>query len=227
MNKLDKDYIWECDYGERKELKAFLKELLLEQDTTSLQMIQLFTNSNPYCLELYIVVSYNNPQEGHIEKMIEGFRKLGAKYKTNITLDEMYMKIGDRRFNAMTIDEDIIDIAFMSGGILFPIAEKSEFKNDGYAIRPIGEGVRIFLSHSSKNKKEVEEFIPYLSAKQLPVWYAPLSIDYGDSIVDKVQEGMNNSLGVIFFITEDFLESRWCKKKCLHLYIDNWKRRMS
>jgi hypothetical protein len=213
MNKLDRDYIWECDYGERTKLKKLLRELLLEQDATSLQMIQLFTNSNPYCLELYVVVSYDKPKEGHINKMMEGFKSLGVRYRPDITVDELWREMKNRRFNTITLDDFFIDTVFMAGGNLFLIAEKSVFKENGYIIEPLGSKTRIFLSHSSKNKEDIEAFIPYLNAKQLPVWYAPLSIEYGDSIVNKVQEGMNNSVGVIFWITKDFIESNWCKKE--------------
>lgn len=31
-------------------------------------MVALCTNSNPYCLELYVVISYDIPKEGHIKK---------------------------------------------------------------------------------------------------------------------------------------------------------------
>lgn len=66
-------------------------------------------------------------------------------------------------------------------------------------------------SHSSKDKEEVEKLIPYLNGAGLPVWFDKYSIHVGDSIVDKVQEGLDEAESVIFWITEHFLDSSWCR----------------
>lgn len=45
----------------------------------------------------------------------------------------------------------------------------------------------------------------------LPVWFDKYSIHIGDSIVNKVQEGLEEAESIIFWITSNFLESKWCK----------------
>lgn len=212
MDKLDREYVWECDYGNRKELKKALKKLLEEQDSSSLQMIALCTNSNPYCLELYVVISYDIPKEGHIKKMMEMFETLGSKYRPDITYMELFDEMKNRRFNICTLDEYLVDYTFESN-TYFAIPEKSVFEEQGYRIERLGERQRVFLSHSFQNKKDIEELIPFLNSKNLPVWYAPIDIEYGDSIINKVEEGMEKSVCVIFWITKEYLNSRWCKKE--------------
>ena len=59
--------------------------------------------------------------------------------------------------------------------------------------------------------KQIEEIIPLLNGMDLPVWFDKYSIALGDSITDKVQEGIQQSSIVLFWITEHFLDSRWCK----------------
>lgn len=48
---MDRDYIWEGEYGRRSHLIPVFQQLLREQDASSLQMLSLFVNNNPYNLE--------------------------------------------------------------------------------------------------------------------------------------------------------------------------------
>lgn len=45
---MEKGYIWQGEYGKRSHLKPLFKELLKEQDTSSLEMMAIFVNNNPY-----------------------------------------------------------------------------------------------------------------------------------------------------------------------------------
>ncbi|KMP26054.1 toll/interleukin-1 receptor domain-containing protein [Bacillus wiedmannii] len=211
MKKLDKDYVWECDYGIRKPLIPALKELLSEQDATSLQMVNLLTNSIPYNLEFYIVLSYDNPKEDHIDVMKRLMLGEGLRYRPDITFHELQQEIGNRRFNSQTLVRDCDVERAMKSGFLFQFSEKSEIEKLGYIIdKPLGNQMPIFLSHSSKNKSEVEDLIPYINGAGLPVWFDKVNIDYGESIVKAIQKGIKQSAGVIFWITNDFINSNWC-----------------
>jgi len=213
MDKLDKDYVWECDYGIREPLMPILKELLSKQDADSLQMVSLLTNSIPYNLEFYVVVSYDNPQEGHIEFMKNSMLKAGLRYRPDITLDELIKEMGNRRFNAQRLVNANDVEAAMNSESLFPYIEKSAMKKLGYVIDgPLGNNkMPIFLSYSSKDITEVEDFIPFINEAGFTVWFDKLNIDYGESIVESIGEGINRSAGVIFWITNDFINSNWCK----------------
>ena len=209
LKKLDKDYIWECDYGIRKPIIPVLKKILKEQDATSLQMIQLFINNNPYCLELFIVLSYDRPQDNHIELMKNLMFSVGLKYRPDITYDEMLSECQYRRFNFFgLVDSNDVEFHFNSS---FVFAEKEVFLSRGFKINRLGSRLPVFLSHSSKNKNEVEELIPYLNGAGLPVWFDKISIDYGESIIEAIEKGIDQSGAVIFWITKEFLESNWCK----------------
>lgn len=209
MKVLDKDFVWEGDYGRRSHLIPFLKELLCDQDATSLQMLQVFTNSNPYKLEFFIVVSYKQPDEGHIEKMKKGFQNLDLVYRPDITMDDLLLQMGKRRFNSATfIDEHSVDLIFES---LFEFLEKNDLLKEGFDMSDVlGSRYPIFLSHSSKNKPEIEELIPYITAKNIPVWFDKFNIDYGESLIKAIQKGIKDSFAAIFWITNEFIQSNWC-----------------
>ena len=51
---MDRDYNWEGEYGRRSHLIPVFQQLLREQDASSLQMLSLFVNNNPYNLEFFI-----------------------------------------------------------------------------------------------------------------------------------------------------------------------------
>lgn len=53
---MEKNYIWQGEYGKRSHLKASFKELLKEQDSSSLEMLAIFVNNNPYNFEFYIAM---------------------------------------------------------------------------------------------------------------------------------------------------------------------------
>ena len=55
---MDRDYIWEADYGDRTKLVGFLKELLRSQDANCLQCLGVFVNNDPYNLELFVYLSF-------------------------------------------------------------------------------------------------------------------------------------------------------------------------
>lgn len=208
---LDKDYVWECDYGVRKPLIPVLQKLLKEQDATSLQMLNIFVNNIAYNLELFIVVSYANPQEGHVETMKQELTELGVRYRPDITLNELVREQGNRRFDAQTLTRNTdVDILFESNFILWP--EIDDLKELGYYFnKPLGKSVPVFLSHSSKDKPIIEDLIPYLNGAGLPVWFDKISIDYGESITEAIEKGIDESGAVIFWITRNFLNSSWCK----------------
>jgi hypothetical protein len=57
----------------------------------------------------------------------------------------------------------------------------------------------------------VEMIIPYLNGQDLPVWFDKYSIPVGASITEQVQRGIEESDMVIFWVTDNFLNSNWCQ----------------
>ena len=91
---MDKDYIWEAEYGRRNHLREILKELVRKQQAEALQMVALCVNNIPYNLELYIVVSYDRPQKEDIEEMQELFEGR-AVVSTGFNNDRTFKRNGE------------------------------------------------------------------------------------------------------------------------------------
>ena len=206
---MGRDYIWEGEYGRRSHLIPVFQQLLREQDASSLQMLSLFVNNNPYNLEFFIAVSYDRPKEEHLDRMFRLLEDAGLRQRKDLTALNIMRAMADRRFNsASLLDEDSVPTIM---GHLFFFPEIRVLEEKGYRMTPFGREQMVFLSHSSLDKPEIEEIIPLLNGMDLPVWFDKYSIALGDSITDKVQEGIQQSSIVLFWITEHFLDSRWCK----------------
>lgn len=220
---MDRDFVWECDYGDRSKLMPVLCKLLDEQDETSLQMVQVLVNNVVYNLELYVILSYHNPKDNDIGQMISGMKSLGVNYRPDLTMKYLCEKMSQKRFNAISFSSSSVLTLMFPQMFMFP--EKKIFKEEGYDCFDPIEGLSpIFISHQSKNKPEIRELISYLNAEELPVWFDEVSIDYGQSILKELQKGVKNSSAVIFWITGEFLESRWCDTELqtfMQKYIQN------
>ena len=163
---MDRDYIWEGEYGRRSHLIPVFQQLLREQDASSLQMLSLFVNNNPYNLEFFIAVSYDRPKEEHLDRMFRLLEDAGLRQRKDLTALNIMRAMADRRFNsASLLDEDSVP-TIMEHLFFFPEIRVLEEK--GYRMTPFGREQMVFLSHSSLDKPEIEEIIPLLNGMDLP-----------------------------------------------------------
>ena len=154
---MEKNYIWQGEYGKRSHLKVSFKELLKEQDSSSLEMLAIFVNNNPYNFEFYIAVVYDIPKEEHVEKMIGLFENAGLVLRNDLTFFMFMNSMKDRRFNSCAfLGEQDIDLKFEN---MFDFVEIEDLKKKGYYMQPFGKEKQVFISHSSKDKKDVEMII--------------------------------------------------------------------
>lgn len=206
---MEQSYVWEGKYGKRKHLIPVLQKLLYEQDAQSLEMMALFVNNNPHNLEFFLALSYAVPQKGHIEDMINKLEDAGMKLRNDLTALTLIKELGNRRFNSAAIATPAdVEFAFER---MFTFCEISELEEKGYFMQPYGKEKQIFISHSSLDTQEVEKLIPYLNAQNFPVWFDKYSIPVSGSVIDGVQQGIDDSETGVFWITKNFLASKWCK----------------
>jgi hypothetical protein len=70
----------------------------------------------------------------------------------------------------------------------------------------------IFLCHDYSDKDIVEQVNAKLSRKLINVWYDKFSIKPGDSLYDKLSEGLNECDNGLIFISKSFLKNEgWAK----------------
>lgn len=137
------------------------------------------------------------------------FENANLILRNDLTALLLIQELSNRRFNSCTFaDVQEVDLRFES---MFFYPEIKILEGKGYCMRPFGKEKQVFISHSSKDKKDVESIIPYLNGQDLPVWFDKYSISVGDSITESVQMGIEESDMVVFWVTDNFLASNWCR----------------
>jgi hypothetical protein len=119
-----RNYIWECDYGEHFRFVDVLKILVDEQNAGELGMCMLFVNNNPYNLEFFVALGYENPKDGQIERMLNLMTDAGARQRPDVPMQDLFQEMYRHRYNGLTIVDSLnLETAKMS---LFTFNERSE-----------------------------------------------------------------------------------------------------
>ena len=69
--------------------------------------------------------------------------------------------------------------------------------------------VKVFVSHSSKDKAIVDRIVSDLKNHGISVWYDKFEIKAGDNIVEKVNEGLRDSKYFLIILSPNALSSSW------------------
>lgn len=73
--------------------------------------------------------------------------------------------------------------------------------------------MKIFLSHNSNDKEAVEAIGSWLTKKGYSVWLDKWCLTAGDSLVEKIGEGIETSDKLVVFLSPDSVDSNWVKKE--------------
>lgn len=210
-----KIYIFSLEYGNRKEEKKFVKDILKSFDENTVVGCGVFINNNPYNLECLLYVS--------VAKDIDKFEKfISMKYNNkkrifNYFTQDIMQKAFRRGYNIRTFtDVDSVDLFFAeeaNGAFLFP---DKQIMGNMFGDEPIiRASQKVFLSHSSKDKAIVDRIFNEFQKSEITAWYDKYEIEAGDSITDKINDGLENSDIGIICISQNFLNpaSGWTKSE--------------
>jgi hypothetical protein len=73
--------------------------------------------------------------------------------------------------------------------------------------------VRAFLCHSSEDKNVVEDFAKRIKSSGSVVWFDKWEIKVGDSIVEKINNGLENMTHIVIFLSKLSIKKPWVKKE--------------
>jgi len=71
----------------------------------------------------------------------------------------------------------------------------------------------VFISYSSKDKSFVERLSNKLVENRVGVWLDKWEMKPGDSLIDKIQSGLEDSSYLLVVLSKNYVESEWCKKE--------------
>ncbi|MGB4407250.1 MAG: toll/interleukin-1 receptor domain-containing protein [Sphaerochaeta sp.] len=71
----------------------------------------------------------------------------------------------------------------------------------------------IFISYSHANSDIVEKIAANLVAKNIHIWIDKWQLNFGDSLIQRIQEGITECSALLLVLSKDYLESEWCTKE--------------
>jgi hypothetical protein len=81
----------------------------------------------------------------------------------------------------------------------------------------------IFISYSHKNKDFVDKLAKQLVLHRVNVWLDRWELSIGDSIVEKVQEAIDESSALLVVLSKESTQSEWCKREITGAFIKELK----
>ncbi len=72
---------------------------------------------------------------------------------------------------------------------------------------------KVFLCHSSSDKLFVDRLASDLEKVNIGVWYDKWEIKVGDSLIEKIQEGLNNNDYLAIILSQESVMSEWVKRE--------------
>jgi hypothetical protein len=73
--------------------------------------------------------------------------------------------------------------------------------------------MKVFLSHSTKDKQFVQNLADELKREQIEPWLCEVDVEFGDNFVAKIEEGLRDSDLAVLFWSPEAARSDWTRLK--------------
>lgn len=211
-------YLFSLDYGDRSSEKEFISAILDKYDHDALVGANLIVNNNPYSFEMYLYLNFANEADEFESWIGQNYNRKIRKY--NHFIDDVLFAIGHKGYNSFgLLDSSMLDLLLdpEGGNELFLFPERSVM-NERLGGRGVIEHFSVFLVHSSKDKPVVDKVFNELQTQELRVWYDRYEIQPGDSISDKINDGLEKSDMGVLFLSKNLLESVWGRNEVNYFF---------
>lgn len=220
MRDAERMFVIPLSYGDRVSEKVFLKDLLNNFDRDALIGCIILVNNNVYNLSTILALNFEKGVAVFEEWILKNYP---AKSKDmRLTFEDYFYHVSNRGFNVFTLlDEDSVDRFFTEeANNMFLFHGENRMNEILPQVDKILMKSTIFLSHSSVDKPKVDEVYAYLHSKGIRAWYDKFEIDVGDSITDKINDGLENSKVGLIFLSKNFLNSKtgWTKSEMNYFF---------
>lgn len=164
---------------------------------------ELFVNNIYFELEAGLLIKTSE----NFEKIQELVRKYSLKIDYSKGLSEIVNAQEQKRYNTTMFGINFTrEEVELSARAMFDFIPKSQIRAEGYGGN-LFRKPKLFVSYCHQNQKEVQSIIQDLRYTGLDFWLDEEQIDIGDSIIDKVNEGISQSDIPIIFISQATKES--------------------
>lgn len=198
-------HIWEASVLDRTPVIEAINRVNHEFSPGLLTGFTVYISRSPYVREFYIVMFFDpsHQEAGSILEIYAIYTEAGAKRRTDIIVDDLIINFDFVSVMATELQP------FQNFN--FPLPSREQFKEYGmnplvqFAARP-----RVFLSHNEDKKPQVRQMQEQFLAKQVPTWFDETDIGYGELLISRIEDGIEESGAVVFWWSQGFLKSNWC-----------------
>jgi hypothetical protein len=71
----------------------------------------------------------------------------------------------------------------------------------------------VFVSYSTKDNEFVTQLSSELVKRQIPIWLDKWEMQPGDSLINKIQNGLTKSAFLLVVLSKNSIKSEWCKRE--------------
>ena len=71
----------------------------------------------------------------------------------------------------------------------------------------------VFISYSHNDEKIIERIAAYLVKANIHIWIDKWELNFGDSLIQKIQEAITESSVLLIMLSKSSTKSEWCKKE--------------
>jgi hypothetical protein len=224
LSWVSKNYVYALFFGK----KTFSAELKFDlyRDTTVIpdflpSYIQksdpLKTSSDILQVPQFIAneVSIRNLSNGLLLKYYNAFEFCNSliRFAAN---QPVFIKVFGKRNTidiALTVDKDVVlgsvDFSEPKFNSPLPLANKGAFFN----VQPLKRSSRLFISYSSQDRQFVDRLVGDLRKNHVKVWIDTWEIKLGDSIIDKISQGIQENDYIAVVLSQSSIRSGWVKRE--------------
>lgn len=219
MAVLGHTFVIRLDYGDRAGERKFVGDVLDTFDRNVLCGANLFINNDPYGFELLLSLNFEKDGDKFEKWLKEKYPSKTREYR--LLFDDITAAVSRKGYNVCgLLNSDLLGFAMTSeanGLFLFP-DRKVISSIWGRPTAP--SSFTVFLSHSSRDKHLVDLVFNELHKAEVRAWYDRYEIEPGDSITDKINEGMASSRFGFLFFSKNFLDPRsgWPKAEANYFF---------
>lgn len=203
--------LWRGEYGHRSSQIDAVITANEEGRFPAITQLNVYVNNIPYSLEWYVDIEINDGMDvGGLQcaQIRAALAASGLSAYGDETPDDLIYSMQDRRFNRISLtpgmDRDFVEA-------MFEFADRPTLEAKGYGTAPLTSRSRLFLSYQGSRRDEVARLRDALLGRGLATWFDQTDVLLGAPIAGAINEGVEASRGVIFWISQEFLESNWCK----------------
>ncbi|MBQ4677003.1 toll/interleukin-1 receptor domain-containing protein [Aeromonas hydrophila] len=219
MTIVEHTFIIRLDYGDRAGERKFVSDVLDTFDRNTLCGANLFINNDPYGLELLLSLNFEKDGDKFEQWLKEKYPSKRREYR--LLFEDITAAMHKKGYNVMgLLDSSMLEFSMPSeANGIFLIPDRDVVASIwGRPTAP--SSFSVFLSHSSRDKPLVDVVFNELHKAGIRAWYDRYEIEPGDSITDKINEGLASSKFGLLFFSKNFLDPRsgWPKAEANYFF---------